>query len=78
MSTKREPPPDLNTLPDRRRFLLTADQWEAFQAALAAAPRPVPRLAKLLKEPSVFERDGGLDVIPERSGRGRCRFAGPQ
>lgn len=44
------------TLPDRRRFGLTADQWEAFQAALSAPPRPAPRLAKLLTEPSVFER----------------------
>jgi uncharacterized protein (DUF1778 family) len=44
------------TLPDRRRFGLTADQWEAFQAALAAPTRPAPRLAKLLKERSVFDR----------------------
>lgn len=46
------------TLPDRRRFGLTTDQWEAFQAALAARPRPAPRLAKLLREKSVFGRDG--------------------
>jgi len=44
------------TLPDRQRFGLTADQWEAFQAALAAPPPPAPRLAKLLRKPSVFER----------------------
>jgi uncharacterized protein (DUF1778 family) len=44
------------TLPDRQRFGLTADQWEAFQSALSAPPRPAPRLAKLLSEPSVFER----------------------
>ncbi len=44
------------TLPDRRRFGLTAKQWEAFHAALAEPPRPAPRLAKLLKEPSLFER----------------------
>lgn len=44
------------TLPDRQRFGLTADQWKAFQAALSAPPRPAPRLAKLLKKPSVFER----------------------
>jgi uncharacterized protein (DUF1778 family) len=44
------------TLPDRQRFGLTADQWEAFQAALSAPPRPAPRLAKLMNEPSVFER----------------------
>ena len=44
------------TLPDRQRFGLTADQWEAFEAALSAPLRPAPRLAKLLNEPSVFER----------------------
>jgi uncharacterized protein (DUF1778 family) len=44
------------TLPDRRRFGLTAEQWKAFQDALAAPPRAAPRLAKLLKEPSVFDR----------------------
>jgi uncharacterized protein (DUF1778 family) len=43
------------TLPDRQRFGLTADQWKAFQDALAAPPRPARRLAKLLKEPSVFD-----------------------
>ncbi len=44
------------TLPDRQRFGLTAEQWAAFQAALNAPPQPAPRLAKLLREPSVFER----------------------
>jgi len=46
------------TLPDRQRFGLGAERWEAFQAALSGPPRPAPRLAKLLKKPSVFERDG--------------------
>jgi uncharacterized protein (DUF1778 family) len=46
------------TLPDRQRFGLNAAQWEAFQKALSAPPRPSRRLAKLLKEPSVFERGG--------------------
>ena len=44
------------TLPDRRRFGLSAEQWKAFQAALSAPTRPAPRLAKLLGKPSVFER----------------------
>ncbi len=44
------------TLPDRQRFGLNAEQWAAFQAALDAPPRPAPRLARLLREPSVFER----------------------
>ena len=47
------------TLPDRQRFGLNAEQWNAFQKALDAPP-PAPRLAKLLREPSVFER-GGLE-----------------
>jgi uncharacterized protein (DUF1778 family) len=46
------------TLPDRQRFGLTADRWKAFQEALAAPPRRASRLAKLLKEPSVFDRGG--------------------
>jgi uncharacterized protein (DUF1778 family) len=45
------------TLPDRRRFGLSAGQWAAFQAALDAPSQPAPRLRKLLREPSVFERD---------------------
>ena len=44
------------TLPDRQRFGLNAEQWKAFQAALSASPRPAPRLAKLLKNQSVFDR----------------------
>jgi uncharacterized protein (DUF1778 family) len=44
------------TLPDRRVFKLNAERWAAFQAALDAPPRPVPRMKKLLQEPSVFER----------------------
>jgi uncharacterized protein (DUF1778 family) len=46
------------TLPDRQKFSLNADQWEAFQEALDAPPRSTPRLAALLREPSVFERGG--------------------
>ncbi|MBN8732383.1 MAG: DUF1778 domain-containing protein [Acidobacteria bacterium] len=46
------------TLPDRQRFGLNAEQWRAFQAALDAPPPPAPRLAKLLSKPSVFERGG--------------------
>ena len=44
------------TLPDRRRFGLSVEQWAAFQAALDAPPQEARRLAKLLREPSVFER----------------------
>jgi len=48
------------TLPDRRQFGLDAERWRAFQKALDAPPQPAPRLARLLQEPSVFER-GGLE-----------------
>lgn len=44
------------TLPDRQRFGLSPADWAAFRAALDAPPAPAPRLAKLLREPSVFER----------------------
>lgn len=44
------------SLPDRQRFGLNAEQWTAFQAALDAPPPPAPRLARLLRKPSVFER----------------------
>jgi uncharacterized protein (DUF1778 family) len=43
------------TLADRRSFGLSAAQWRAFQAALDAPPRPLPRLKRLLKEPGFFD-----------------------
>ncbi len=43
------------TLPDRQRFALTVERWQAFQAALDAAPRPLPRLRRLLKKPSMIK-----------------------
>ena len=44
------------TLPDRQRFGLDAENWTAFQTALNAPAQPARRLAKLLREPSVFDR----------------------
>ncbi len=44
------------TLPDRQHFGLNAEQWAAFQAALDAPPRSLPRMASLLRQPTVFER----------------------
>lgn len=44
------------TLPDRTRFELSDTQWAQFQAQLDAPPRDLPRLARLLRKPSVFER----------------------
>ena len=43
------------TLPDRRAFGLDASAWTDFQAALEAPVRSAPRMARLLREPSVLE-----------------------
>jgi uncharacterized protein (DUF1778 family) len=43
------------TLADRQTFSMDAAQWAKFQAALDAPPRKLPRLERLLREPSVFE-----------------------
>jgi uncharacterized protein (DUF1778 family) len=43
------------TLPDRQRFELPPERWKAFQAALDAPPRSLPRLGRLLKKPSIIE-----------------------
>src|SRR6266550_6537308 len=45
------------TLPDRQHFGLDAAHWKAFLAALDAPSRPLPRLQRLLTEPSVFEQE---------------------
>ena len=47
-------------LPDRQRFGLDIEAWTAFRAALDAPPRALPRLARLLEQPSRFE-----DSAPE-------------
>ncbi len=44
-------------LADRTRFGLDAERWEEFLTALDAPPRQLPRLERLLQEPSVFERE---------------------
>jgi uncharacterized protein (DUF1778 family) len=45
------------TLAERRVFGLNAERWAAFQAALEAPVRPLPRLQKLLDEPGFFDSD---------------------
>lgn len=42
------------TLADRRVFGLDAARWKAFQKALDAPVRPLPRLKALLKKPGFF------------------------
>jgi uncharacterized protein (DUF1778 family) len=44
------------TLADRTHFGLDVERWKAFMQALDAPPREIPRLGRLLQEPSVFER----------------------
>lgn len=41
---------------DRRLFTLNDEQWAAFMAALDAPPKPMPRLERLLTEPSALEK----------------------
>ena len=43
------------TLADRRVFGLDAEKWAAFQAALDAPARPLPRLQTLHDEPGFFD-----------------------
>ena len=42
------------TLADRRSFPLDAEKWAAFMVALDAPTRDLPRLKRLLSEPSIF------------------------
>ncbi len=42
-------------LADRRYFGLNAEQWQAFQAALDAPPKPLPRIKRLMQEPGIFD-----------------------
>ncbi|MGH6826583.1 DUF1778 domain-containing protein [Methyloceanibacter sp.] len=44
-----------SVLSERQIFRLDEKQWAAFVAALDAPPRPRPRLARLLIEPSILD-----------------------
>ena len=43
------------TLAERQRFELNADQWKAFMDALDAPPQIVPQIQQLFREPSPFD-----------------------
>lgn len=45
-----------DVLADRTQFLLSAEQWTAFTAAIDREPRHLPRLAAFLSEPSRLDR----------------------
>ena len=47
----------MEILPDRHRFSLSAEAWEAFQKSLDAAAFAKPRLRKLLRNKGVIESD---------------------
>jgi uncharacterized protein (DUF1778 family) len=44
-----------NILADQAHFYLSPEKWKEFVAALDAPPRKLPKLHKLLTEPSVFD-----------------------
>ena len=46
-------------LANRRVFFLDEKQWQRFMTALDAPPGPLPRLKKLLREPSLLDKQGG-------------------
>ena len=48
-------------LADRRLFLLDDKQWQEFMTALDAPPRPMPRMKRLLREPSILEQQSPHD-----------------
>ncbi|QND64062.1 DUF1778 domain-containing protein [Mesorhizobium loti] len=56
MSTRMTQP---EKLADRRSFPLDAEKWVVFMAALDAPTRDLPRLKRLLSEPSVFPARSG-------------------
>ena len=57
---------------DRGRLPLTDEQWTEFFTALEAAPRPLPRMTRLLTEPGFF---GVLFLFVLLAG---CAHKGPQ
>ena len=50
------------TLADRQSFQLDPEQWQAFVPAIDAPPKVHPRLARLLKQPSVLEQAQAADA----------------
>jgi uncharacterized protein (DUF1778 family) len=44
------------TLADERHFELNSKQWRAFMQALDRPVRKMPRLQRLMREPSILER----------------------
>ena len=56
-----------SVLADRQVFQVNAaEQWRAFLAALDAPPKPRPRLARLLKKPSILVNVARAQIVNER------------
>jgi hypothetical protein len=51
-----------DALADQRRLVLDTPNWEAFQAALDAPARRLPRLHRLLLEPCAIESESCRDL----------------
>jgi uncharacterized protein (DUF1778 family) len=49
--------PKEQELADQTEFVLSDEQWRAFTEALNSPARHLSRLEKLLREPSILERD---------------------
>lgn len=45
-----------DVMADRARWDVTEEQWQAFQEALDAPPRDLPRLRELLARPAPWDR----------------------
>lgn len=63
------------TLPDRQKFGLNAEQWSAFQKSLDAPPQPSPRLDKLYRSRAYPSAAAGSEVA-FRSANRRFPMAG--
>jgi uncharacterized protein (DUF1778 family) len=54
----RETKPTQQVLAEQIDVVLSPTEWETFCKALAAPPRKIPALRKLLTEAGVFDGDG--------------------
>lgn len=57
------------TLANRRLFMLDDEQWQAFQAALDRPPQDLPRLRRLLNEPSSYSKHNRATFGASHTGR---------
>ena len=65
---------EIERLRNLNHFVLDDEKWEAFQEMLNRPPQDKPKLAKLLREPSVLESQGIDALIAEIDGLHRYNF----